>query len=60
MELREFKKWIIDNGFENNELFQEALVCYCNRANRAAYMLSYLAFIEYLKERILDYKGIPI
>lgn len=60
MELREFKKWIIENDFEDNELFQEALVCYCNRAHRAAYMLSYLAFIEYLRDRVLDYKGIPV
>ena len=60
MELREFKKWIIENDFEDNELFKEALVCYCNRAHRAAYMLSYLAFIEYLRDRVLDYKGIPV
>lgn len=60
MELRDFKKWIIDNDFESNDLFQESLVCYCNQAYKAAYMFSYLAFIEYLRNSIISYKGIPI
>lgn len=60
MDLRAFKEWIIENDFENNELFQESLVCYCNRAYKAAYMFSYLAFIEYLRDIILEYKGVPI
>lgn len=60
MDLRAFKEWIIENDFENNELFQESLICYCNRAYKAAYMFSYLAFIEYLRDIIIEYKGVPI
>ena len=60
MELRDFRNWIIENDFEDNELFQESLICYCNRAYKAAYMFSYLAFIEYIRDSIIEYKGIPI
>lgn len=48
MDIREFKKWIIENHFEENDLFQEALICYNNRAYKAAYMFSYLAFTNYM------------
>lgn len=60
MELREFKEWLIENNFENNALFQEAITCYCNKADRAAYLLSYLAFMEYLRNCLINYKGTPI
>ena len=60
MDLRAFKEWIIENDFEKNELFQESLICYCNRAYKAAYMFSYVAFIEYLRDIIIEHKGIPI
>lgn len=49
MDIREFKKWIIENHFEENDLFQEALICYNNRAYKAAYMFSYLAFTNYMR-----------
>ncbi|BCN32604.1 hypothetical protein [Anaeromicropila herbilytica] len=60
MEIKEFKKWIIDNNFEDNDLFNESLVCYCNRAFKAAYMFSYLAYIEYVRYLVIEYKGIPL
>jgi hypothetical protein len=60
MEIKEFKKWIIDNNFEDNDLFNESLICYCNRAFKAAYMFSYLAYIEYVRYLVIEYKGIPI
>ena len=57
MDIREFKKWIIENHFEENDLFQEALICYNNRAYKAAYMFSYLAFTNYMRYLIIDYEG---
>ena len=60
MDLKEFKKWIIENNFEENDLFQESLTCYNNRAYKAAYMFSYLAFIDYMRFLVIDYKGIPL
>lgn len=60
MKLRDFDEWIIENNFENNELFKESLECYCNQAYKSAYMFSYLAFIEFLKNSILNYQGIPV
>lgn len=60
MDIREFKKWIIENHFEENDLFQEALICYNNRAYKAAYMFSYLAFTNYMRYLIIDYEGIPL
>lgn len=35
MYLKEFQKWIIENDFEENDLFQESLTCYNNRAYKA-------------------------
>ncbi len=60
MYLKEFQKWIIENDFEENDLFQESLTCYNNRAYKAAYMFSYLAFINYMRLLVIDYKGIPL
>lgn len=54
MDIREFKKWIIENHFEENDLFQEALICYNNRAYKAAYMFSYLAFTNYISFLTVD------
>ena len=50
MDLRAFKEWIIENDFENNELFQESLVCYCNRRMTEKVMLR--------EKRLLEMNGI--
>ncbi|HFI0048626.1 TPA: hypothetical protein ACGOSV_001114 [Streptococcus suis] len=59
MELREFKHWLIDNGFEENELYLESIKCYQVEAYRAAYIFSYLANHKYISEVIIKYRGVP-
>lgn len=59
MEVREFKKWLIDNGFEDDELYQESLKCYQVEAYKAAYIFSYLANHKYIARLAIDYRGIP-
>lgn len=60
MDSKDFKKWLIENDFEENDLFQESLTCYNNKAYKAAYMFSYLAYINYIRLLVIDYKDIPI
>lgn len=59
MELREFKRWLIDKGLEDDELYQESIKCYQVEAYRAAYLYSYLANHKYIANLALDYKAIP-
>lgn len=59
MEIREFKKWLIDNGFEDDELYQESLKCYQVEAYKAAYIFSYLANHKYIAKIAIDYRGTP-
>lgn len=59
MEVREFKKWLIDNGFEDDELYQESLKCYQVEAYKAAYIFSYLANHKYIARLAIDYRGTP-
>ena len=59
MEVREFKKWLIDNGFEDDELYQESLKCYQVEAYKAAYIFSYLANHKYIARLAIDYRGLP-
>ncbi|MGT2895344.1 hypothetical protein ACVRZR_03050 [Streptococcus entericus] len=59
MELREFKHWMIDKGFENDELFLESIKCYQVEAYKAAYIFSYLANHKYISETAIKYRGVP-
>lgn len=44
---------------ESEELFNEAVECYKAGANRAAFIMSYLAYEKELQLRILNFKDIP-
>lgn len=59
MDIREFKIWLIQNKNENNDLFDQSLKCYQVEAYKAAYLYSYLGFLGYIQELVLNYKGIP-
>lgn len=59
MEVREFKKWLIDNNLDNDELYQESLKCYQVEAYKAAYIFSYLANHKYIAKLAIDYNGVP-
>lgn len=58
MEIKKFKTWLIDNNMES-DLFLEAIRCYQVDAYKAAFLYSYLGFIEYIKEKIINHKGVP-
>lgn len=60
MELREFKKWLIDNKIENDELYEESIKCYQVGAYRAAYIFSYLANHKNIAKLAIDYRGVPV
>lgn len=60
MELRKFRMWLIDNGLDDNELFNESIKCYQVEAYKAAYLYSYLGYVNYIKNVIIDFSGIPI
>lgn len=59
MDIRNFKIWLIQNKNENNDLFDQSLKCYQVEAYKAAYLYSYLGFLDYIRELILNYKGVP-
>ena len=59
MEIKEFKKWLIDKSLDDNELFLESIRCFQVEAYKAAYLYSYLSYIDYIKELILEYRGVP-
>lgn len=56
-----FEKWIEDNSIpeEAKELFAESIICYKISAYRSAFIMSYIAFQNILKQRILDTPNIP-
>lgn len=60
MNVKDFKKWLLENELDENELFVESLICYNNRAYRAAYILSYLGFAEYIRNMIIEYDEVPL
>lgn len=60
MNVKDFKNWLLENEFDGNDLFVESLICYNNRAYRAAYMLSYLGFAEYIRNLIIEYDEVPL
>ena len=59
MEIKNFKQWLIENDMEEDELFIQSIKCYQIEAYKAAYLYSYLALINYIKEKVLNYHGIP-
>lgn len=59
MDIKQFKKWLIDNELEEDDLFTEALKCYQIEAYKAAFLYSYLGFVNFIKEIILNYRGVP-
>ena len=54
MDIKQFKKWLIDNGLEEDDLFSEALKCYQIEAYKASFLYSYLGFVNFIKEIILN------
>lgn len=58
MELKKFKKWLVEKELEN-DLFMESIKCYQVESYKAAFLYSYLGFIDYIKNIIMDYKDIP-
>lgn len=60
MEIKKFKQWLIENEYEEDELFVQSIKCFQIEAYKAAYLYSYLALINYIKEIIIGYHGIPI
>jgi len=49
------ENWIQENNFSNNvnTLFEESTICYKTGVYRASYLLSYLAFLNIIKERLI-------
>lgn len=61
MEL-EIQKWVRKvKPFmkESEELFNEAIECYKVGANKAAFIMSYLAYEKNIQSKILNFRGIP-
>lgn len=54
MKLR-FEDWIKANKFPASieEILDDAVICYKNNVSRAALLLSYIAFMNILRNRIL-------
>lgn len=59
MDAKGFKKWLLENDLDNNELFEESLRCYSINANKASFLYSYLGLLDYVANVILEYDGIP-
>lgn len=59
MDLRNFKIWLVKNNLDDNELFDQSIKCYQIEANKAAYLHSYLGFVDFIKNVIVNYPGIP-
>ena len=56
------EKWIEEAtplSETGNIFFNEAIICYKNAAYRSAYLMSYLAFMITIKDRILKYQKCP-
>ena len=59
MENKEFKKWLVEKGFDEDELFKESIKTYNAEAYKASYLFSYLAFMNIIKKRIMNYSKVP-
>ena len=59
MYIKDFEIWLLENDLQENELFNQSLKCYRVEAYKAAFLYSYLALIDHVKELIINYKGIP-
>ncbi|EES35649.1 hypothetical protein [Staphylococcus epidermidis] len=59
MEIKEFKKWLVEKGFDEDELFKESIKTYNAEAYKASYLFSYLAFMNIIKKRIMNYSKVP-
>lgn len=59
MELKRFKEWLVKNDLDENELFAQSVKCYQFEAYKAAYLYSYLGYMDYIKNTIINYEGIP-
>lgn len=59
IKIKSFKKWLVDNELDEEELFIEAVKCFQIEAYKASYLLSYLGFIKSINSKIIEYKGIP-
>lgn len=56
-----FEKWLEENRIpgEAMELFSESIICYKISAYRSAFIMSYIAFQNILKQRVLGASSIP-
>lgn len=59
MDLRNFKIWLVKNNLDDNELFDQSIKCYQIEAHKAAYLYSYLGFVDFIKNVIVNHPGIP-
>jgi hypothetical protein len=59
MDLKNFKIWLVENNLDDNELFEQSIKCYQIEAYKAAYLYSYLGFVDFIKNVIVNYPGIP-
>ncbi|WP_196890228.1 hypothetical protein [Aureivirga sp. CE67] len=51
------KEKLENHSLDSQKLFEESLICYRVKANRAALLFSYLGFFTIIKERIIRYNG---
>ena len=59
MEIKKFKEWLVRNDLAENELFSQSVKCYQSEVYKAAYLYSYLGYMDYIKNTILNYARIP-
>lgn len=59
MEIKKFKEWLVKNDLAENELFSQSVKCYQSEAYKAAYLYSYLGYMDYIKNTILNYARVP-
>lgn len=52
MEIKKFKQWLIENEYEEDELFVQSIKCFQIEAYKAAYLYSYLALINYISLKV--------
>lgn len=59
MDIKQFKIWLIENQMDNNDLFLQSLKCYQVEAYKASFQYSYLGFMDYIRQLIIDYRDVP-
>lgn len=59
MEIKKFKEWLVRNNLDENELFLQSIKCYQSEAYKAAYLYSYLGYMDYIKNTIVNYARVP-